>query len=551
MNVARFEVQGKWIRCTPRTGRPFNDDVKRFKAWGGRWSKARLNWSLPATASMAWRICKTYNEARNSLGRLAEQHYTRIEANKLKVSPVDIGPAVTRMKPWPHQIRAFDYVTALWNHSEFPVSPGAGAAGLYMDMGTGKTKVACDLIINQGFERVLVLAPKRVAVDVWPNEGRRHLFGDFAIELLEGTTRQRAKQMRELDDSKMTIVVVNYDSFWREPLFDEIQKYAFELIVTDEHHRLKGHTGKASKAVASLAWTIPYKLALTGTPIPHSPKDVFGEYLCLDPGIFGVDYRRFEERYTTFVDMVQYRMTTGYINEEELGQRVYSLAYRVTKEEAIELPPVMDVYRTYQLSKSTAAVYKELKDDFYVEVDAGEITASNALVASLRLRQLCSGIYKLDDNDEAKIVDTSKSEALREILEDLSEHEPVIIFATFSLELQSIRDVCSSLKRTYAELSGREDGLDRFRRGEASVLGVQLKTGGVGINLTRASYGIYYSKDWSLSDYEQSRARIVRPGQTRSVTFIHLQGEGTIEKTVDSALRAGKRVANEILMNTL
>jgi SNF2 family DNA or RNA helicase len=136
---------------------------------------------------------------------------------------------------------------------------------------------------------------------------------------------------------------------------------------------------------------------------------------------------------------------------------------------------------------------------------------------------------------------------LRDVFEDIAPDEPVVVFCRFHKDLEAVSRVADETGRRCLELSGRIDDLKRWQAGEAPVLAVQIDSGGVGIDLTRARYSIYYSLGFSLGSYEQSLARIHRPGQTRPVEYIHLLAEGTVDGKVMAALTQRANVVNAVL----
>ena len=142
-------------------------------------------------------------------------------------------------------------------------------------------------------------------------------------------------------------------------------------------------------------------------------------------------------------------------------------------------------------------------------------------------------------------VDTAKEGLLRDILEDLD--EPVVVFARFRHDLDTVHAAAAGLHRNSLELSGRVNQLAAWQAGEAPVLAVQTQAGGVGIDLTRARVAIYYSLGLSLGDHLQSQARLHRPGQTRTVAYYYLLAENTIDGKVFKALEARQDVIEALL----
>jgi SNF2 family DNA or RNA helicase len=215
----------------------------------------------------------------------------------------------------------------------------------------------------------------------------------------------------------------------------------------------------------------------------------------------------------------------GWQKQDELNEKLYSIAYRVTKDEVLDLPEVQDITQYCELGSSALKIYEELEGDFVAEIEAGTITASNALVKLLRLQQLTSGFVKTEEGVEHQI-DAAKADLLDEIMEEIAHDEPLVVFCRFRHDLDLVQNLAKKHERSYAEISGRHlkdvMGLTEWQAGEATIIGVQIQSGGVGVDLSRARYCVYYSLGFSLGDYEQSRARVHRPGQERNVIYYHL-----------------------------
>ncbi|MBM4022314.1 MAG: DEAD/DEAH box helicase [Planctomycetes bacterium] len=183
------------------------------------------------------------------------------------------------------------------------------------------------------------------------------------------------------------------------------------------------------------------------------------------------------------------------------------------------------------------------------EIGAGTVTASNALTKLLRLAQATGGYARVDNAAAVTPIDgtPSKRLALQDRLTDLPVTEPVVVFCRFRSDLDDVAAAARDLGREYAEVSGERKDLERWQAGDAVILGVQMQSGGVGIDLSRAAYALYYSLGYSLGDYEQSLARLRRPGQTRCVRYYHLVCEGTVDEQVYAALRERRNVVDAVL----
>jgi len=210
----------------------------------------------------------------------------------------------------------------------------------------------------------------------------------------------------------------------------------------------------------------------------------------------------------------------------------------------LDLPP--ETYVTYhcELSPEGRRVYRSLDEYFVAGVQDGTITISNAMVKVQRIAQLIGGWVPTDDG-EPYHVDDSKQKLLEDVLDDID--GPAVVFGWFHQDLDTVHDACRRLKRNSLELSGRRDELKRWQDGKAEVLAVQIRSGGVGVNFTRARYSIFYSLGFSLADYEQAKKRVHRPGQTRPVEHIHLVAKGTVDERILRALEKRAEVIEAIL----
>lgn len=455
------------------------------------------------------------------------------------------APPMFKTPPWPHQLEAFKFATPQL------------ATMLAADMGTGKGKMAIDLAQNRRANPILIACPKSV-VSVWPSEFDKHcMISTRVVALQDGSVKARAERlMQEIDvahaKKQPLAVVVNYEAMIQEPLKAHLLKIFWELIILDESHRIKAPGGKVSWMCNRLRDQSLYRLCLTGTPMPHSPLDLYAQYRFLDPSIFGKSFIRFKAKYAVMGGYKQ-KQVMDYQHVDDLEAKMRSIMFRVKSEDVQDLPDTADMVRTCELSDKVFRMYRKLKEDFVVEVEQGVVTAGNALTRLLRLQQLTSGFIMTDQDPETGAdpqmvqIDNGKALLLKEALEDLPPGEPVVVFCRFRQDLNVVQVVAQEIGSGSLELSGRVNELKRWQDGEHPILAVQIQSGGVGIDLTRARYAIYYSLGFSLGDYLQSRKRVHRPGQTRHVTYLHLLARGTVDETVMKALERRHDVVKAIL----
>lgn len=448
------------------------------------------------------------------------------------------------------------------------------ACMLDMEMGTGKTRVAIDAIMARPEVRcVLVVCPKAV-MGVWPRELAKYAeegsYCTFQRKAGE-TVRKTAERLWDFmnppsggDQSVHVykrVIVINYDSVWRKPLGDYLVRLAdrreIQMVVLDESHRAKAAGSKVSKYLAMLGRRVPVRMCLSGTPMANSPLDVYGQYRFLDRSIFGTSYERFKQQYAV-LGGPERKFIVGYKNQQELMERFRSVAYTCRMSDVadrIKLPEALPPVRVgVQLPARDMRTLADLSKEFVAECAGGFVTASNVLVKMLRMQQICAGFCPVQDGPlddaETRELNTAKADALRSILQDLPPEEQVVVFCVFQHDLDEVRMVAHSEGRHYFELSGRAHELDEWREDTGAVIAVQIQAGAEGVDMTCAHHAIYFSLPHSLALYDQSRARLYRPGQDGRVSFLHLVAEGTVDEAMYESLQRKRDVIDAIREGT-
>lgn len=441
---------------------------------------------------------------------------------------------------WDHQRQAIDFALS------------RSATMFHMGLGTGKSRCAIEVAKRIGAKRVLILCPLSVC-DAWLDQLAQFGSGLHPIILGRGSVKRKtdvAKSASKKAESigRSYVCVVNYESARNKPLAGWLAAQSFDLLVLDESHRIKAHDGETSRWVARLSKTCSKRLALTGTPMPHSPLDIFAQARSLEPGLFGASYYRFRNRYAVMGGYLG-KEVKDYKNKIELREKISRITYQADRS-VLDLPEAIHATRYVDLSPKAARMYADLDRDFVAAVQEGEVTAANALVKLLRLQQLTSGRVKVESMRHGPMtvqVDNSKQKALEDILQDLPADEPVVVFGRFRGDISATHMAAKKTGRRSLELSGQRKELSRWQRGEAPVLAVQIQSGGTGIDLTRAAYCVYLSTGFSLGDFEQSLARVHRPGQKRTVFYYYIVANNTVDLKVSRALRDRKKVVESVL----
>jgi SNF2 family DNA or RNA helicase len=525
---------------------------------GGRWAPEPKCWVFPvspASAEALWEACTgcEVEVDETVLGLLKEAARLR-DGQALKLADDhELSDLPGPTPAWLHQKRAF-----AWARER-------RGAMLAMDMGTGKSRTATGLLDEWGVQLALIVCPRSVQA-VWPNQFALHSARPWRVVVPPGkaSVAARAKLVMSqlggaLSAKEPCAIVVNYEATIREPMKSLLVELADKFkgglaLVCDESHRVKAPGGQQALMAAQLGRRASRVLLLTGTPMPHSPLDIYAQYRVMDTGIFGTSFNRFRSRYAV-MGGYEGKQVVGYQNDEELARRFGEAAFVVKKSEAgLDLPPVLHEQRRFVLGKQCAAAYAALDEDFAIGVGEGTVTAANALVKLLRLQQLTSG-YVGDDEGVEREISTEKIDLLDDVLQDVPIGEPLVVFARFKHDLRAIGELCERQGRRVGFISGQfkpghlSYALNEHSqmRSDIDVAVVQLQSGGVGIDLSRAALAVYFSLDFSLGNYEQSLARLDRPGQTRSVTYLHLIAEGTKDEVVYQALQERKNVVEAVI----
>lgn len=451
--------------------------------------------------------------------------------------------------PWKHQKAALKFL--------YYRSFGA----LYTDMGSGKTKIMIDLIVNRRFKLTLIVAPKKVC-RVWKPEFMKHAPNQSicVIDVSKVAGDRKAGIILEtLTEAKFDqiVIVVNYDSVWRHPFKSFLLKLGIDCVICDESHRIKSPSSKCSRALQLIGKRVSNRYLMTGTPLAQNPLDIYAQYRFLAPEIFGTSFQRFKDEFSN-----QIRMPGGftildkknpYKNLDRLHDLMFSCAFKMDVEES--LPPTQDITLSFDMSTIAQKHYLEFKKESCLELDEGVVTAGNILTIITRLQQLTSGYLPVETNEGKAIVEIDDSRILRmrELLEDIAPEEPIVVFCKYRKDIKNIRKLVHEMGWKSSEVSGKRDTLDNWLAGNTKVLVVQISSGAEGIDLTRARYCIYYTLTHSLMQYKQSRKRVHRPGQTRPVIYYKLvakmgKGKGrTVDELIIKSLDNNQELINTIM----
>lgn len=412
-------------------------------------------------------------------------------------------------------------------------------------------------------DRVLIVAPTSV-VAVWPKEFQEFADFKYTCRTLLGDKTHRLRELNDLQKfpfKAMKVAVINYESTWREGIFEALQEYDADLIICDESQRIKTHDAEQSKALHKLGDQARYKLILSGTPVQNNAIDIFSQYRFLDSTIFGQNFYRFRNRYAVMGGFNR-RQIIGYKDLDGLIKKEHSIAFRITKNEAIDLPEQTFETRKIHFIKKEQDLYNRIKRDSYAELDSGgQITATTVLTKLLRLQQLTGGFLVKDDAAKPEQVSKAKLDALSDIIEDyvIGAGKKLVIFARFIAEVKAIIDMVDKqlskgMKQVaiYGDIKKEDRGdiVKQFQEDPNTTVFIgQIDTAGTGITLTAADTCVYYSKNFNYATYSQSLSRIHRIGQRNVCTYIDLEVEKTIDELISKSLAKKEDMAKTVVDN--
>ena len=466
-----------------------------------------------------------------------------------------------KTKPYDHQIKALQK------------SWGAETFALFMEMGTGKSKVLVDnisMLYDRGAIRgALIVAPKGVYKN-WDNiEFPVHLAEhvEYTKVLWEANlTKKKQFELDTLFDDKddLKILIMNVEAFSTNKGVDFAHSFlnifsGRALIGVDESTTIKNPTAKRTKNILTIADLAKYRRILTGSPVTKSPLDLFSQCEFLDP--FHLDHQSYYSFRTRYANMVErnfggrrVQIVGSYRRLDELSEKLENFSYRVLKEECLDLPPKIYMKRFVELSPEQRKVYDQMKEIALAELKGKVMSSVNVMTQLMRLHQITCGHFKSDDGK----IQHLKNNRLTQLMDLLDEVEgKVIIWANY---VEDIKIIVEALKKAYGEASTVEyhGGVDSTLRQDNIALFQEknsptryfvgnTQTGGYGITLTAANTVIYYSNNYNLEQRLQSEDRAHRIGQTGSVTYVDLIAEETIDEKIVKALRKKIDIANEIM----
>ena len=427
--------------------------------------------------------------------------------------------------------------------------------GLLLDMGLGKTIITLtainELIYSRlDVDRVLVIAPKKVAESTWSKEVEKweHL-RLLRVSKVLGTLKQRIKALNTPAD----IYVINRENVqWLVEYYQN--SWPFDMVVIDELSSFKNHQSKRFKSLKLVLGKIKRIIGLTGTPAPNGLIDIWAQIYLLDKGErLERNITAFRERYfnyTRYGDQAfgTYDLKIG--SEDSIQNKISDICISMKAEDYLELPDINYNRISIELDTKAKKAYDELEKEMILElIETGEtIDVTSAAALTNKLLQLSNGaVY--DEDRKVHEVHNCKIEAFMELVEALN-GQPALVFYSFQHDKDRIKKMLSRSNLSVRELKTDQDVTDWNNR-KIDILLTHPASSAYGLNLQAGgNHIIWFGLNWSLELYQQANKRLHRQGQTEKVFIHHLITEGTRDQDVMAAL-GDKGDIQESLLNSL
>lgn len=431
-------------------------------------------------------------------------------------------------------------------------------AGLFMDMGLGKTVVAltaADHFLNDACQvaRVLVIGPKKVVQSVWRQEAAKW---DHLKHLRFSSVLGDEKQRKAGLAAKADIYLINRENVpWLVAL--SAGRWRWDMIIVDESSSFKNHESKRFRALRSVLPAVKRVLILTGTPMPHTFLDLWSQVYLLDRGKrLGESYYRFRDQYFerdpwsqfTFnlKDSGKNKTNTA---EKEISEKIKDICISLSEKDYLKLPERIDRYVEIEFTPAQKKAYDAFERDQVLALpNDNEIAVVNAAALTNKLLQYANGaIY--DEAGDWHEVHAEKLDRLEEIIDSAAGH-PVLVFYTYKHDLYRIKARLQKAGIETRELRADKDVTD-WNEKKIPVLLAHPASAGHGLNLQAGgNIIVWYGLNWALELYQQGNKRIHRQGVKGAVIIHHLLVKGTMDYDVLAVLQ-GKASNQEALLQAV
>lgn len=398
---------------------------------------------------------------------------------------------------------------------------------LWWEMGLGKTVSTLtalhDLLSTLEIGKTLVIAPKRVARDTWPEEIKAWSHIDLTFSLVAGTPAQRIAALK----TQVDVYLLGRDNLpWLVEYLGD--KWPFDTVILDESSGFKSPSSVRFKALKKVNKKIKRMIQLTGTPAAEGLLGLWSQIYLLDGGArLGRTFTLFKQRY--FVsDYMGYDFTPKPDAQQEIQEKIKDLVLTLTGE--VRLPECLYLDTRISLPNEARQQFQKLKKEYLLQLENAEIVAPNAAALINKLLQLGNGAVYEESGAYVHIHD-AKLDALEEIIEGVN-GAPLLVAYTFKSDLERIK-----LRFKNVHTIDEKNAVARWNEGKIPILAVHPASVGHGLNLQHGGNRlVWFGLTWSLELYLQMNKRLHRSGQKNTVYIHHLLVGDSIDDLVRAAL---------------
>lgn len=425
--------------------------------------------------------------------------------------------------------------------------------GLLMEMGTGKTFTAIALAALRAhkIDRVIYLCPVDLKATI-AYELAKHIDNPM-VYVFDDKTRQG--HIPAADFYICGVESIGQSDRVTLALNDLVTEQSF--VILDESDTCKNHAAKRTMRLTQICQRAKYRVIMTGTAVGEGVEDLYAPFYFLSPKILG--YNSF---YSFAANHLEYSedypgMVVNNLNTDYIAKRIEPYVYQVKKEECLDLPSRQYLTRYCDMTWEQHTLYGQAKEEILNSVPDDEIDSYTIFRLFTALREIVSGFWNQTPDPRPRWWNTNNQgqfhncqhdriDLLLSALDEIDSNEPVIVWANFDYAIaqvaESLVDQCVTY---YGQTDDRDGNLAKWRNGDRRVLVASPRCGGRGIDLTHASYTIFYNNDFPYRLREQAEARNHRMGQTRPVTYIDLVCDRSIDERIVNALYAKENLAQQ------
>ena len=415
---------------------------------------------------------------------------------------------------------------------------------LFLDLGLGKTvsslTAIVDLLDSMAVNKVLIIAPLRVANTVWNKEAANwEHTKDLKVNICTGTEKNRRSQLHKSAD----IYVINRENVeWLVNLYGK--KWPFDCVIIDESSSFKSPSSRRFKALKKTVALTEYCALLTGTPSPNGLLDLWSQFYLLDAGLrLGRSMSAYKQRFFES-DYMGFKFTPRLGASDNIYKLIADITLSMQAEDYITLPDRIDSSIIVELPSAKLKAYKDFERESILELeDEDDVEAVNAATLANKLLQFANGAIYTDALGSWSEIHQVKLDALNDIVEDNS-GENILVAYNYKTDLERLKK-----KFPKAVVMDKEGlSVEQWNNGEIKMLLAHPASASYGLNLQHGgSLLVWYGLTWSLEYYQQFNGRLHRQGQNKPCRVVHIIASETIDEKVLRVLSDKNAVQNSLL----